>query len=60
MNTTQTLQQLRELKLTGMAASYSSQLELPLHQQLDAHELLGHMVQAETLHRANEKNGHLP
>ena len=55
MNTTQTLQQLRELKLTGMAASYSSQLELPLHQQLDAHELLGHMVQAETLHRANEK-----
>lgn len=55
MNTTQTLEQLRELKLTGMAASYSSQLELPLHQQLDAHELIGHMVQAETLHRANEK-----
>jgi len=55
MNTTQTLEQLRELKLAGMVASYSSQLELPLHQQLDAHELIGHMVQAETLHRANEK-----
>ncbi len=26
-----------------------------LHQQLDAHELLGHLVQAETLHRSNEK-----
>ena len=55
MNTTQTLEQLRELKLSGMASSYSSQLELPLNQQLDAHELIGHMVQAETLHRSNEK-----
>lgn len=55
MNTTQTLEQLRELKLSGMASSYSSQLELPLNQQLDAHELVGHMVQAETLHRSNEK-----
>ena len=55
MNTTQTLEQLRELKLSGMASSYSSQLELPLNQQLDAHELIGHLVQAETLHRSNEK-----
>ena len=55
MNTTQTLEQLRELKLSGMASSYSSQLELPVNQQLDAHELIGHMVQAETLHRSNEK-----
>lgn len=55
MNTSQTLEQLRELKLTGMAAFYGAQLELPLHQQLDAHELIGHMVQAETLHRTNEK-----
>src|SRR5215218_9067877 len=55
MNTTQTLEQLKDLKLAGMAASYSSQLELPLHQQLDAHAMIGHMVQAETLHRTNEK-----
>lgn len=55
MNTTQTLEQLRELKLSGMASSYSSQLELPLNQQLDTHELIGHLVQAETLHRSNEK-----
>lgn len=55
MNTTETLEQLRQLKLAGMAASYKSQLELPLHQQLEAHLLLAHLVQSETLHRANEK-----
>jgi DNA replication protein DnaC len=55
MNTTQTLQQLKNLKLTGMAFSYGAQLELPLHQQLETHELLAHLVQTETLHRSNEK-----
>lgn len=55
MNTTQTLQQLKDLKLTGMVSSYSSQLELPLNQQLETHELLAHLVQTETLHRSNEK-----
>lgn len=55
MNTHQTLEQLRALKLTGMAASYNAQLELPLHQQLDSHELLAHLVETETLHRTNEK-----
>lgn len=55
MNTTETLHQMRQLKLTGMASVYSTQLELPLHQQLESHELLAHLVQAETLHRSNEK-----
>lgn len=55
MNTNETLEQLKTLKLPGMACSYKSQLELPLHQQLEAHELLAHLVQSETLHRANEK-----
>ena len=55
MNTNETLEQLKHLKLMGMAASYKSQLELPLHQQLEAHELLAHLVQTETLHRGNEK-----
>ncbi len=55
MNTNETLEQLKTLKLMGMATSYKSQLERPLHQQLEAHELLGHLVQAETLHRSNEK-----
>lgn len=55
MNTNGTLEQLKTLKLMGMAASYGSQLELPLHQQLESHELLAHLVQTETLHRSNEK-----
>lgn len=55
MNTIQTLEQLRELKLSGMASCYSAQLELPLHQQLEGHELVAHLVQAESLHRSNEK-----
>lgn len=55
MNTNETLEQMKTLKLLGMAASYKNQLELPLHQQLEAHELLSHLVQAETLTRANEK-----
>lgn len=55
MNTTQTLQQLKDLKFTGMASSYAAQLELPLNQQLETHELLAHLVQTETLHRSNEK-----
>ena len=55
MNTSETLEQLKTLKLTGMASSYKSQLELPIHQQLEAHELLAHLVQSETLQRSNEK-----
>ena len=55
MNTTETLQQLQQLKLQGMTASYRSQLELPIHQQLDAHELIAQLVQAELLNRNNER-----
>src|SRR6185437_14157488 len=55
MNTTQTLTQMQELKLMGMAASYRSQLELPINQQLEGHELITHLLQAEKLHRGNER-----
>jgi DNA replication protein DnaC len=55
MNTTETLQQLHELKLNGMGASYRTQLELPVHQQLEAHELIAQLVQAELLARNNER-----
>ena len=41
MNTNETLQQLQQLKLQGMHNAYSHQLELPVHQQLEAHELVG-------------------
>ncbi len=55
MNTTQTLEQMQELRLRGLYQAYKSQLELPLNQQLESHELIAHLLQAETLHRANEK-----
>ncbi len=55
MNTTQTLAQMQELKLTGMASSYRTQLELPLDQQMNGHELITHLLQAEKLHRSNDR-----
>ena len=55
MNTRQTLTQMQELRLSGMAGSYRSQLELPINQQLEGHELLAHLLQAEQLHRTNER-----
>lgn len=55
MNTTQTLAQMQELKLTGMASSYRTQLDLPINQQLEGHELLAHLLQAEQLHRTNDR-----
>jgi DNA replication protein DnaC len=55
MNTQQTLEQLRALKFMGMASAYKSQLELPLHQQLESHELLAHLVGSELLNRSNER-----
>lgn len=55
MNTTQTLHELQQLKLQGMTACYRSQLELPVHQQLEAHELIAQLTQAELLSRNNER-----
>lgn len=55
MNTTQTLEQMRELKLTGMLHSYQSQLELSISHQLEGHELIAHLLQAEQLSRSNTR-----
>lgn len=55
MNTTQTLQQMQELKLAGMASSYGAQIELSIDQQLEGHELIAYLLQAEKLHRSNER-----
>ncbi len=51
MNTTATLQQLNELKLTGMARSYESVLQLSTHQQPEAHALIAQMCDAEKQNR---------
>ena len=58
MNTNQTVQQLQQLKLHGMASAYQTQLEIPLHQQMDGHELIAHLSQSELLTRTNERTAY--
>jgi DNA replication protein DnaC len=58
MNTAHTLEQMKQLRLLGMYQSYHAQLELPMDQQLDSHELIACLLQAETLNRANEKTAY--
>ena len=59
MNITQTLDQMHELRLHGMHLGYQAQLELPMNNQLEGHELLAHLVHSEALHRHNEKTAML-
>lgn len=58
MNTTQTLEQMQQLRLQGMYHAYKSQLELPMNHQLEGHELVAQLVQAEQLNRSNEKTAY--
>lgn len=58
MNTTQTLEQMQGLRLSGMYHAYKSQLELPLNQQLEGHELIAHLLQSEQINRCNEKTAY--
>ena len=55
MNTTQSLEQMKQLKLQGMYQAYYSQLELPMDKQLDGHQLIAYLLQSEELNRNNEK-----
>lgn len=55
MNTTQTLEQMQQLRLAGMYRAYHSQLELPMDHQLEGHDLIAQLVQSEQLNRAQEK-----
>ncbi|MEO6548189.1 MAG: IS21-like element helper ATPase IstB [Ferruginibacter sp.] len=58
MNTTETLKQMQTLRLQGMHHAYRSQLELPINQQLESHDLVAQLVQSEELSRANEKTAY--
>ena len=58
MNTTETLSQMQHLRLQGMHQAYRSQLELPMDQQLEGHELVAQLVQSEQLNRAQEKTAY--
>lgn len=58
MNTTQTLEQMQQLRLHGMHHAYRSQLELPMDQQLKGHDLIAQLIQSEQLNRSNEKTAY--
>lgn len=51
MNIDQTIEQLRSLRLAGMAKRYEAVASLPVHELQDIHELLGSMVHAEVEYR---------
>ena len=55
MNTQQTLEQLKELKLYGMAGCYDTQLHQPAEKQPDAHTLLAMMAEAEAISRIHQR-----
>lgn len=58
MNTTQTLEQMQQLRFHGMHHAYRSQLELPMDQQLQGHDLIAQLIQSEQLNRSNEKTAY--
>jgi len=55
MNTTATLEQLHELKLSGMSRSYQAVLQMPLNKHPEAHALIAQLVQAEKQNRVHYK-----
>jgi DNA replication protein DnaC len=55
MNNTQTLEQLRSLRLTGMYDYYKQLLNMPAHEHPDAHQLIAMLAQSEHLWRTNRK-----
>jgi len=55
MNIQVTLDQLRNLKLNGMANAYEVALKLPVHDQPSTELLIGRLVEAETQHRVTQR-----
>ncbi|MDP3058644.1 MAG: ATP-binding protein, partial [bacterium] len=55
MNTQITLDQLKQLKLTGMADAYKAVISLPVQDQPSIHQLMARLSEAETQHRAHLK-----
>ena len=55
MNTQNTVDQLKYLRLSGMARRYEAALALPLHEQQDAHELIAMITQAEVEYRQHAR-----
>jgi DNA replication protein DnaC len=55
MNTEITVQQLRDMKLQGMAEQYQAILGLPLNQHPESHQLIALLAQAELQRRTENK-----
>lgn len=51
MNTEATLDQLKQLRLQGMARTYEAILSLPVNNQPEAHEMIAQLAQQETEHK---------
>jgi DNA replication protein DnaC len=59
MNSNETKAQMQQLRLMGMHHAYALQLEQPLNHQLEGHELIDHLVQAELDYRREVKTSML-
>ena len=55
MNTQQTLEKMKSLRLPGMLQAYSSSIDSQGHLQLTADELLSMLIDAEWQDRSNKK-----
>jgi DNA replication protein DnaC len=55
MNTNATLEQLKELKLQGMARSYEAVLQLPVNHHPEGHHLIAQLSEAERQNRTQYK-----
>jgi DNA replication protein DnaC len=55
MNTQSTLEQLKELKLSGMTQAYQGLLAMPVHEQLSMHQAIARLAEAELQSRNHYK-----
>ncbi|GAC1426459.1 MAG: IS21-like element ISFK1 family helper ATPase IstB [Flavisolibacter sp.] len=55
MNQQSTLEQLQELKLTGMARRYEAIMKQPVHQQPEPHTIIGLLAEAEAGYRLHQR-----
>jgi len=55
MNTHETVDQLKQLKLKGMMQAYQSLIDLPVHDQITLHPGIARLTEAEMQHRSHQK-----
>lgn len=55
MNTQETVDHLKQLKLKGMMQAYQSIITLPVHEQLTLHQVVARLAEAELQHRSHQK-----